>query len=102
MVETVLTANLNTGLPPSTQRNSGPAFCYKSQKQYNGYNHKRTAVEAKSPIPPDDITEEPYYKIPTRHVPQVLSEMAVCDVWLVCLTRKKTLVTISFNGELRH
>ena len=73
-------------------------------KYNNGYNHHRIAVEVKCPFPNQDIPEEPYYKIPARHVPQVLAEMAVSKVeelWLICLTRKSvTLVAVTFDGQL--
>ena len=51
-----------------------------------------------------DTPDEPYYKIPARHVPQVLAEMAVSEfeeLWLICLTRKSvTLVAVTINGQL--
>ena len=73
-------------------------------KYNNGYNHHRIAVEVKCLFPNQDIPEEPYYKIPARHVPQVLAEMAVSEVeelWLICLTRKKCHTSrVAFDGQL--
>ena len=75
-------------------------------KYNNGYNNKRIAVEMKSPFPNPNIPEEPYYKIPTWHVPQCLSEIAACEaeeLWLIFITQKSvTLIIPSFSSEVWH
>ena len=37
--------------------------------------HKRIMVEVKSPFPQEHLPEEPYYEVPTQHVPQLLCQM---------------------------
>ena len=51
--------------------------------------HGKIAIEIKSPFPNDNIPLQPYYKVPQRHVPQILCEMVgfkTKELWLICAT----------------
>ena len=59
-------------------------------------------IEFKAPYPNDDLPLEPYYKIPSRHVPQVLCQLAYLDaeeLWLICCTTKTVTVIVVYYSE---
>ena len=61
-------------------------------------------VEFKSPFPQEHLPEEPYYKVPARHIPQLLCDMfyfSSDEIWLICVTRKSvTVIIIYFDEDL--
>ena len=68
-------------------------------KFYKKHHHRRIMVEFKAPYPNDDLPLEPYYKIPARHVPQVLCQLACFDaeeLWLICCTTKTVTVIVVY------
>lgn len=64
-------------------------------------SHGDVVVECKCPYPSDDLPQDIYYKLPSRHVPQCLAEMAATkttELWMVCFTETSTtLCTVSFD-----
>ena len=59
-------------------------------------------IEFKAPYPNDDLPLEPYYKIPARHVPQLLCQLACFDaeeLWLICCTTKTVTIIVVYYSE---
>ena len=62
------------------------------------FDHKRIAVEIKSPFPQRHVPQQPYYKMPQHHVPQCTAEMVALEskeLWLVCCTHNSVSLIIS-------
>ena len=66
--------------------------------------HKRIMVEVKCPFPQEHLPEEPYYEVPTQHVPQLLCQMYFFksdELWLICVTKKSvTPIIVYFDPVL--
>ena len=73
-------------------------------QNYHLHGDRKILLEIKSPFPSDDVPESVYYKVPARHVPQLLAEMKAynCfELWLVCsIKRSCSVIVVTFNHEL--
>ena len=62
-------------------------------QNYHLHGDRKILLEMKSPFPSEDVPESVYYKVPARHIPQLLAEMKAynCFRIMVSLLYKKKL-----------
>ena len=84
----------------------GIFMCTKGRNcpNYHVHGDGKILVEAKSPFPSDENPKIVYYKVPPRHVPQLLVEMKAyncSEIWLVCSIRRScTVISVTFDEDL--
>ena len=68
------------------------------------HGNRRIVVEIKSPVPQDNVPETLFYEVPSRHMPQLQSELkaySCSELWLVCSTGVSATVTVvNYDAEL--